>query len=264
MAIASEGLDQAARGVVTSVIAMAGLALEQTHDLARARGVLRAGLVQSLLDDDPRLARRVARELWGGLPAAPFVVGLVPDLGRSSDAVAAFLDLRAGERQARVFFGRGDDGLVICVEAHDVALIEELAAAFRLSIGLSEPAGYDAFARAHREARLAVPESPGVIRFAELARRGVLAAAQDGAAREVALATLAPLERHDAAQGTALVHSARVWLEHDANGDAAAKALGIHRHTLRARISLIERLLDRDLRGFAARADLWAALQLAR
>ncbi|MGC5223989.1 PucR family transcriptional regulator [Micromonospora sp. DT81.3] len=264
MAIASEGLDQAARGVVTSVIAMAGLALEQTHDLARARGMLRAGLVQSLLSDDPRLARRVARELWGGLPAAPIVVGLVTDVGRNSDAIAAFLDLRAGERQARVFFGRGDEGLVICVEADDVALIEELAAAFGLAVGVSEPAGYDAFARAYREARLASAEGPGVTRFGALARRGVLAAAQDGAAREVARATLAPLEQHDAAHGTSLAESARVWLEHDANGDAAAKALGIHRHTLRARISLIERLLHRDLRGFAARADLWAALQLSR
>ncbi|HEX5856677.1 MAG TPA: PucR family transcriptional regulator [Microbacterium sp.] len=265
MAIASEGLDQAARGVVTSVIAMAGLALEQTHDLARARGTLRAGLVQSLLTDDPRLARRVARELWGGLPAAPFVLGLATDVGRSSDAVAAFLELRAGEQDSPVFFGRGDDGLVVCVEERDVGLIGELAAAFRLTVGVSAPAGYDAFSRAHREALLAAADKPGALtRFADVARRGVLALAEGGAAGEVARATLAPLHRHDAAHGTALVESARVWLEHDANGDAAARALGIHRHTLRSRISLIERLLDRDLRGFAARADLWAALQLAR
>jgi len=34
----------------------------------------------------------------------------------------------------------------------------------------------------------------------------------------------------------------------------------VHRHTVRSRIALAERLLGRDLSGFHARADLWAAL----
>ena len=71
IAIAAGDLDQEGRGVVTAVIAMAGLALEQQQGLSRARGALRAGLVQTLLADDPALARRIARELWGPLPAAP-------------------------------------------------------------------------------------------------------------------------------------------------------------------------------------------------
>ena len=41
---------------------------------------------------------------------------------------------------------------------------------------------------------------------------------------------------------------------------AAAQALGVHRHTVRSRVALAERLLGRDLSGFHARADLWAAL----
>ena len=39
-----------------------------------------------------------------------------------------------------------------------------------------------------------------------------------------------------------------------------AQQLGVHRHTVRSRIALAERLLGRDLSGFHARADLWAAL----
>jgi purine catabolism regulator len=79
-------------------------------------------------------------------------------------------------------------------------------------------------------------------------------------AREVGRATLAPLVEHDAREGTALLRSVRVWLEHNGQFDAAAQLLGVHRHTLRARIAQAERLLGRDLSTFHARADVWAAL----
>ena len=52
----------------------------------------------------------------------------------------------------------------------------------------------------------------------------------------------------------------RAWLEHGGQFDATAQALGVHRHTVRSRVALAERLLGRDLSGFHARADLWAAL----
>ncbi|MET0853153.1 MAG: helix-turn-helix domain-containing protein, partial [Microterricola sp.] len=42
--------------------------------------------------------------------------------------------------------------------------------------------------------------------------------------------------------------------------DATAQLLGVHRHTVRARIAQIEKLLGRDLGGFQERAELWAAL----
>ncbi|MGH3704530.1 MAG: helix-turn-helix domain-containing protein, partial [Agromyces sp.] len=79
-------------------------------------------------------------------------------------------------------------------------------------------------------------------------------------ARAVALATLAPLTEHDAENGTTLLTTTRTWLEHGGQFDATAQALGVHRHTVRSRIALAERLLGRDLSGFHARADLWAAL----
>ncbi|HWI31878.1 MAG TPA: PucR family transcriptional regulator [Microbacterium sp.] len=274
LAIASEGMDQEARGVVTSVIAMVGLALEQTHDLARGRGLLRAGLVQSLLSDDPSIARRVARDAWGGLPVAPIVVALAETSSRNADTVSAFLELRAEQpggdtRRAedpapRVFFGRADDGLLICTEAAEPSLIDDLARAFDLRVGVSEPARYDEFSRAYAQARSALLEgSAGVTHFSDVARKGLLALADAGLARIFAQAALAPLLAHDREHRTELVETVRVWLENDAKGDAAARALGIHRHTVRARIGQVERLIDRDLSGFAARAELWAALQLS-
>ena len=55
----------------------------------------------------------------------------------------------------------------------------------------------------------------------------------------------------------------RTWLEHDARIDAAADALGIHRHTVRSRVAHAQALLGVDLSSFPARAELWAALVAA-
>jgi len=68
--------------------------------------------------------------------------------------------------------------------------------------------------------------------------------------------------QHDRAHGTALQETLRVWLENDCSHEACARALGVHRHTVRARIASAERALGVDLGSFAARAELWAALQV--
>ena len=99
--------------------------------------------------------------------------------------------------------------------------------------------------------------------FADVARTGVLSVAPTAEARTVAEAALAPLVRHDREHGTALLETVRAWLDHDCSHEASARALGVHRHTVRARIAAAERALDVDLGSFAARAELWAALRIA-
>ena len=70
--IAGGDLDLEGRGVVTSVIAMAGLALEQNVGLGRARTALRAGLVHSLLSGEPHAgAPRRARAVGTPFPLRP-------------------------------------------------------------------------------------------------------------------------------------------------------------------------------------------------
>ena len=71
-------------------------------------------------------------------------------------------------------------------------------------------------------------------------------------ARAVARATLDPLTEYDRENGTALLETTRTWLEHGGQFDATAQELGVHRHTVRSRIALAERLLGRDLSGFHA------------
>ena len=261
IAIAAGDLDQEGRGVVTAVIAMAGLALEQQQGLSRARGVLRAGLVRALLTDDPALARRIARELWGPLPPAPVAVAVTDAAASRIDAIAELLELRVDERRGSLFFGRGDDGLVIVVPAGERGPIDEVAERFSVRIGVSDPTGYDGFAAAVGQAMVARDRGTGsVTAFAEVARSGVLSALSDEA-RSLARAELAPLTRHDATEGTRLIETLQAWLHNDCSHEASARALGVHRHTVRTRLALAERVLGRDLSSFATRAELWAALR---
>ncbi|MDF0513987.1 PucR family transcriptional regulator ligand-binding domain-containing protein [Agromyces sp. H3Y2-19a] len=259
----SAELDAAGREVVNAVIALAGLALEQNRDLDRARGHLRSGLLRGILDGDTALAERVSAEMWGPLPEAPVRV-MVTDAPAQVDRLTELLELRVEERGGRLFFGRDDERFVLIVEEADAPLAEELATEFELPVGVSDPVAEAGVPQAHEQALRALDRAresgAGVVNFDEISRQGVLAFLARTDARAVALATLAPLTEHDAANGTTLVETTRTWLEHGGQFDATAQELGVHRHTVRSRIALAERLLGRDLSGFHARADLWAAL----
>ncbi|NKE58281.1 PucR family transcriptional regulator [Lentzea sp. PSKA42] len=57
-----------------------------------------------------------------------------------------------------------------------------------------------------------------------------------------------------------LIETLRVWLGQHGSWDRTAALLGVHRNSVRHRISHVERLLGRDLGEADARASLWLAL----
>ncbi|ANJ25802.1 PucR family transcriptional regulator [Agromyces aureus] len=262
----SAQLDQAGREVVNSVIALAGLALEQNRNLDRARGHLRSGLLRSLLAGDLALARGIATEMWGPLPDGPVRVALTGDPGHALDRLSELLELRVDERDGRLFFARDADRVALVLEVADSAVADELASEFDLPVGISDAVDLEQLEVAHEQALRALERAresgstARVVAFDEISRQGVLAFLARTDARAVAVATLAPLVQHDEASGSSLVATVRTWLENGGQFDATAQQLGVHRHTVRSRIALAERLLERDLSGFHARADLWAAL----
>jgi purine catabolism regulator len=73
-------------------------------------------------------------------------------------------------------------------------------------------------------------------------------------------ATIAPLEKYDAANGTDLVASLRAFLEANGHWESAASTLGVHRHTLRSRVSRIEATVSCSLDDARVRAELLLAL----
>ncbi|WP_344271056.1 helix-turn-helix domain-containing protein, partial [Actinomadura napierensis] len=130
-------------------------------------------------------------------------------------------------------------------------------------IGVSDPAAIDdgragALAGALRQAEdaLAAARRAGrpVLHHADLPGQGVLGLLEPAAAHAFAAALLAPLR----AEG--LVGTVRAYVAANGQGEAAARALGVHRHTLRSRMRKAAELLDRDLDDPAVRAELWIAL----
>ena len=265
IAMSAGDLDQEGRGVVTAVVAMAGLALEQQQGLDRARTLLRAGLVHSLLGNDPALARRVAKDLWGGLPAAPLLVAMTDAAAGRRDAVGSGSNSAPTSAAARSSSGAATTGWCSSSPRRDAALLDEFAERFEERLASRTRSG-------------TTRSRPGPIRRcspATAAGRRVTAFRRCRA-RRCALGRRRrpkrgrlPRPRSPRSHGTiasrarALLDTVRAWLANDCSHEATARALGVHRHTVRARIAAAERALDVDLGSFAARAELWAALSLS-
>lgn len=125
--------------------------------------------------------------------------------------------------------------------------------------GRSAPCGPDGLPAALRQAvtaaRVARSRDVPLVRYESLAGH-VLTANPDTRVvlADLATARLRPLD------GTGLVDTLRVFLENNGHAEAASAALGVHRHTLRARLDRIRALLDVDLDDAYVRAELLFAL----
>ena len=132
-----------------------------------------------------------------------------------------------------------------------------------LVYGFTGSTNYDGIRAALDQARVARDRgTASVTAFADVGRAGVLSALSADA-RALADAQLRPLVDNDRTQGTALLATLRAWLDADCSHEACARALGVHRHTVRTRLAHIERVLGLDLGSFPVRAELYAALRAA-
>ncbi|KQO10259.1 hypothetical protein ASF06_08740 [Agreia sp. Leaf244] len=256
-------LDGAGADLVTSVIALASIALEQSRALEGARRDLRSGLFELLLEGNVEGAQRTARRLWGDLPAEPLTV-TVAAAADVPESLLTELELVSERRRGTVFFAERDDELVLVASA--VGTLPPQFDRLAIRSGTSAPVAWTELARGLAEARRALSvttaERPTAA-FGELAGSGVLGVLARAGAQDVAARVLEPLTASGRSDVDVLLASAAAWL--DANGawDPAAKALGVHRHTLRARLAIVQQLLGLDLDRFADRAELWAALTFA-
>ena len=69
------------------------------------------------------------------------------------------------------------------------------------------------------------------------------------------------LGQEDPERRSAQLAVLRTWLGENGSWDATAKALGLHRNSVRRQINALAELLDTDLNQAQARAELWIALQ---
>ncbi|MBO1900852.1 PucR family transcriptional regulator ligand-binding domain-containing protein [Leucobacter weissii] len=117
-----------------------------------------------------------------------------------------------------------------------------------------------------RQARSALIRNhePGlVMRFEEHETSSLFLPNDPAQLRGIARQVLGPLQTYDRQRGTKLTHTLRVFLEENRSWVRAAERLYVHRQTLIARISRIEKIIDRDLSSMEDAAECWLAIQAA-
>lgn len=253
------------RQVIGSAVSVLTLLHSRTSAVGRAERRLRTALLRLMVDGPAGQGRAIAEELWGPLPGPGARVVL---LRRRSGSTRELLDVleSVAARSGPLYFGALDD-VVVAVVADDADEPVTALAGRRPDIraGVSDPIGDDVGAGL-RQARHALDagarQGRQLVRFGELAGQGLRDLVPDPDAAAFAESLLLPLVAHDARGRGDLVRSLREWLAHHGQWDPAAARLGVHRHTLRARMDKAATLLGRDLDSPGVRAELWFALQV--
>ncbi|MBN8242436.1 PucR family transcriptional regulator [Nitratireductor aquimarinus] len=162
-----------------------------------------------------------------------------------------------------LLLSRGQEVLVL-LSSKDA---EAVQAILGVPLGLSDSVhSADRMIEALREARLAAahgtPERP-VVHHAQIADRLPWLPQSIEEAWDTFRRILGAVAAHDEQSNARLLHTLRVFLEHNRSWQAAANALNIHKTSLTYRIRRVEELTGRSLSSTADVAALWLALQAA-
>ncbi|GAB3489282.1 PucR family transcriptional regulator ligand-binding domain-containing protein [Nocardiopsis coralliicola] len=244
------------RTLVSGAASLLSLELEHVDPVG---GDLVGGLVAGLLDGTLPVAD--ARRLRAALPAEPLEVAL-------SDAPEEALPAAVGDRLLALLDGTGLVAALGPAGSDPGGLLVRLGGA---AVGVGRADRYPALPAARSEAERALeaararasagagsPGTPPVVRAEDLPG-GFAGLVAGPAADRVADEVLAPVAGRRSAG--VLLASLRAYLAAAGRWDAAAEALGVHRHTLRYRINRIRELLPGDLDDPDYRTELWLALR---
>ena len=262
--------DEAAVTVARSLI---GLHLAQEARRVRAARVQSGQFLQDLVGgrlapDEAALRLAALGLLEGGRSR----ILLVDGGGRRADALGA-LPLPTGLRHAATAVAW--DRLVVVLPAREpardaaeaiLAIARAAGVPARIGIGDAYPSAIG-LRWSYFEARDAIAHLGDGEDIGEASRLSIAAlilASGDAPVRELADETLAPLERSDAEQGTALVATLRSFLDRSGAVADVAAELGTHRNTVRYRIDQIASLTGFDPRVTADAVQLWLALAARR
>ncbi|GAA2831356.1 hypothetical protein GCM10010471_11190 [Leucobacter komagatae] len=246
--------------------------------LDRAEAALATAVVRLLIAGRRDLAEEVAGPLFPRLPRGQVSVIALPGSPRELDldalgdgSAAGVVDGRlliicepgqipTAKRIARGIPGglseRGSlDDLVELVAQADRALEHSLA---QDRSGAGEAAGRVAASASRPSAANRIVEYRPAMHAGLLQ---LIGESQD--ARRRASGFLSPVRAHDRKHADEIERSLEAWLRHNGQLSPAAEELGIHRHTLRARIRTAASLLQRDIDSPDTRSELWTAMRIA-
>ncbi|WP_037368760.1 PucR family transcriptional regulator [Amycolatopsis orientalis] len=249
----AEPLDSTGRHIVNTAVSLLSLALEQDRAQRLSLSQLHTGVLELLAAGHDQLARQVVP----GLPREPWTVLAVAGSKAARNTLYERLETLAGQ----VFAAHRGDKLIVLAENDDVRAIVAETGEFHsgLSVASEFPT---ALRQAEEAAEAARTQRVELLRYADHAGAGLLGLLDRQAAQAFSSQLLAPVREFDRTGRGDLERSLRCWLEHHGHWDLAATKLGVHRHTLRNRVTKAAELLRRDLDAPGVRAELWFALQV--
>lgn len=236
--------------------------------LAESEAALRTAILRLLVDGRPDLAGGIAAPYFARLPRGQVSVFSLAlprggrtdpdtDLGGNLDALGdGIVHGALGER------------LVVVCESARVPAVRRLVKG--RAAGLSERGSIEDLRELVDQAARALERASApnaaerLVEYRPSMHSGVLQLMEESQeARRRAAGFLSPVRAHDERHGDELERSLTTWLRHNGQLSPAAVELGIHRHTLRARVRTAASLLQRDVDSPDTRAELWAALRIA-
>lgn len=269
LAVGAATITGAQRELVQVAVPLLTLMLAPATALQAAESRLRTTIAGLLGDGDLERAARIAEDLWGGLPVEPVRILVADGTAAAGQGLMEFVEATATALGERVFFAEVADRLVVVYSAYGRLRDRVLAAITadgQLLTGESGSARLAELDRARTEADQALDAGLRLGRahtaFSDIAGFGLIDLVATPPVAAFAESLIRPLLEHDASGRGDLVRSLQTWLEHNGQWDAAAAALGIHRHTLRHRMQRVEEVLGRDLDVAAVRVELWTGLQV--
>lgn len=132
-----------------------------------------------------------------------------------------------------------------------------------VSAQFSDLEGLQTALRQARSAMIRNHQSGNVLRFEEHEATSLFLPQGTEQLRSIARQVLGPLTTYDQQRGTSLTHTLQVFLEENRSWVRASERLYVHRQTLIARVSRIEKIIDRDLSSMEDAAECWLAVQAA-
>ncbi|TCP47239.1 purine catabolism regulator [Tamaricihabitans halophyticus] len=240
--------------IVAAAVSLLGLGLEQAGAAAAQAHRARNELVVQLLHDgvETELANRQLAD-WGLRPDQ-LRVAAIAEPSTVDDEELREIVARSGV--TAVVAAEHGGQLHLLGNELDPALAELPAE----NLGLSEPAAVGELDFARRQAiqaaRIGKGEGKAITRAQELRAMQLLRNLRADESLDVFIARiLEPL-----GTDTTLIESLRAFLDAHGSWHQAARQLGIHRHTLRARLTRAQQLLDRNLDSPYVRLELSLAL----
>ncbi|TNM43252.1 PucR family transcriptional regulator [Nocardioides albidus] len=249
-------IDEPQRSAVSTAAVLLSLAVERRAERRAAERRLRGRALELLCSGDLRSAEVLLEVAESGRPV-PERLRVVRMTGPEEvlgDVLGRIEDDLADDG---VLAGTVDGDLLVVAAPTRVAGV--LAAATGLRAGVGRAVAAQDARRSAETASHALDRTTAtspVRRWEDVADAGPLALVPEALGQEYAASLLAPL---DTEHRTTLA----AFLRHHGSRGAVADDLGIHRNTVRNRLTEIERLTGLDLDDPAARVGAWLALELA-